>query len=215
MPLCNFADQQHLKPISEEMIALLHQHLQESQSDFPARFLKCQEKYLLVDEEQQTKMAIRLGEIIREHPQIPARELLALIKTAQLAPLLQRYLMSIQASTSQNSEDWSARFKALDASTSWEELEHKVTELNLRLQLAEVPDENQLVELQEDFKAHVIQKLNQFLLSASSALPRETFTAEREQALADLLQAAWITDQDTREFYLSEFALRAKELLKS
>ena len=207
------ARQQALKPIGDEMIALLQTQTQKWQQAFAARFLKLQAQYLKIDEEQHAKIVEQLAAIASDTTYLPASRFIEFVKAAELESFLQEWLTVVKQKLPTNQisdEEIEQLHKQIEASTTWQELENHVAHVADLLHFGKVPDEESLISYQNSIRTHVIQKLNLFFLSSDNmALPKEAFMPEYRQTLINILESAWIIDPDTYNYYLDEFESRS------
>lgn len=203
--------QSSLKPITEEMTDLLRKHSMTAQLDFPIRFAKLQQKYADADHEQQTKIFKKFHAITHENAYLPASKFLEFVEAADLKILFQEYLLTLKQSSEEHQvtdDQMDQQFKLIQESTTWQELEHNVNQTSQLLQFERLADEARLVAYQNTTRSLVTQKLNQFILSSTEALPSDAFAPDYLQILTNILKAVWITDPDTHDFYIAEFELR-------
>lgn len=200
-----------LKPIADEMIDLLKKQSLAAQPDFTNRFAKLQQKYADADRDQQNKIFKKFNAMTHENIYLPAAKFLELVQAADLKVLFQEYLLSLkqQSSGHQISDEQVAQqFELIQESATWQELEHHVAQISQLLQFDHLPEEGRLIAFQNSTRSLVTQKLNQFILSSTEALPSEAFAPDYLQTLTNILKAVWITDPDTHDFYIAEFELR-------
>lgn len=199
-----------LKPIADEISGILAGHTQNWTSQFSSSYAKAQAKYARVDEEQRDKIVKALGTFIHEHKHLPATRFLEGIATTKSTPFFQDYLESVKQQGKPLEETKvgiNASFREISASMSWQTLEQSVATAADLLNFELIPDQQMLVQYQNELAARVIQKLNQLLLSSDQSLKPDSFTSETHDTLARILELAWIEDRETQKFYLSEFDL--------
>lgn len=200
-----------LKPIADDMVDLLKKHTLSAQPDFSSRFEKLQQKYAEVDEEQKDKIFKKFKAIIHENVYLPAAKFIEYLKASDLRIAFQEYLLRLRQQFSENqisNEQIEQHFQHIQESTTWQELENQVLQINKLLQFDHLSDDIQLIVLQNTTRILVTQKLNQFILSSNEALPSKAFAPENLQTLINILKAVWISDPDTQDFYVAEFELR-------
>jgi hypothetical protein len=207
------ARQQALKPIAEEMIALLTKQSQTWQSQFVFKYMKLQEQYLKTNEDQYRKINSDLGAIARDMSYIPASRFVEFVKAADLQTQFQDYLTNLKQKYNPDrasEEEIDTLLKLIEQSATWNDLEMAASNLAKVLNFDNIPDEDDLIAYQNTARTRVIQKLNQFLLSRNEeALPPDAFMPEFRQVLVNILESAWIIDAETHHFYLAEFDHRS------
>lgn len=205
--------QQLLKPVSDEIAALLSKHNQSPVADFDARFQALSKKYADVSREQLNKAAQSIHALSQEHQGISAVQFMDWIKTAGIEGMFKEFLATIKAQ--ENFQEPSRglvdnQLARIEHSTSWQAMEREVLAMADMLTFRQVPDPDRLITYQNATRSRVIQKLNQFLLSANCPLLPEAFDPDQRQVLSEILKSCWICDPETVDFYLSEFDLRVK-----
>jgi hypothetical protein len=203
-----------LKPISDEIEGLIATHTQNWNPQFASLYAKAQEKYAKVDEEQKEKIIKAMGTLVQEHKHLPAERFVQYVTEAKATPYFQGYLESIKAQEGALEETKKVivkTFREIAASISWTSLEESVTKTSDMLNFSMVPDDTMLIQYQNELSSRVIQKLNQLLLSSDLSLTPESFTSETHETLVRILQAAWIEDPETQQFYLSEFDMHQRK----
>lgn len=202
-----------LKPIAEEMTELLNKQSLSSQPEFNSRLLKLQQKYNDMDKEELNKIFKKLTTLTQDYVFLPAVKFLEFIQAAGLRTIFQEYLLNIKKKKELqiSNEQIEQQFQNIQASTTWQELEHHAAQMNQLLQFERIPDEARLVTFQNNARSITTQKLNQFILSSNEGLPANAFNPEYQQKLINIIRAAWITDPEIHDFYISEFELRTPE----
>jgi hypothetical protein len=205
--------QKALKPISDEIITTLKKETLAPQKDFADNFVKMQSKYMEVVNEQKDLLLQKVSRISREAPYVSAANFVEFVKTLKLDLPFQEYIASLNEKldvSETHLDQLDHMLIELDESHNWHELEQHVQKISLLLQFDTVPDLEKLIALQNNVKSRVTQKLNIFLLSADPYHPPIEFSHEYKDILRNILRAAWISDGDACDFYLSEFELRTK-----
>jgi len=206
------ARQQALKPISDEMIALLNKQTNSSQQNFAAHFTKLQLQYLTANKEIRLESALALGVIAKDSGYLPVSRFIEYVKATELESILQDYLTTIKQrqSTTRMPEEIEMLLKQLEECSSWQELEQNTSLVTSQLNFENIPDVGKLAAYQNTARTYVIQKLNHFLVDSTGQLPPEAFMPEHRQTMITILETAWVTDPDTYNFYLAEFDNHAK-----
>lgn len=200
-----------LKPVSDEIIDLLRKHTLMAQPDFDQHFAKLQQRYIETDREQQTKIFKKFIAITHENAYLPAAKFLEFIQASDLKVLFQKYLSSLRQQYPDHQisdEQVEKQLKQIQESKTWQDLELYVSQASQLLQFDRMSDEVRLVAFQNTTRSIVTQKLNQFILSSTEALPADAFAPDYLQTLTNILKSVWITDPDTHDFYIAEFELR-------
>jgi hypothetical protein len=200
-----------LKPISDEIVSLLKRQTLSTQPDFTSRLIKLQQKYTDADREEQNKIFKKFHTITQDHQFLPAEKFLDFIHATGLKTLFQEYLLSQKKKSKEiqiSDEQIDQQFQNIQASTTWQELEQHAAQINQFLQFDRVYDEGRLISFQNSARSIVTQKLNQFILSSTEALPANAFNPEYLQTLINIIKSVWITDPDMHDFYIAEFELR-------
>lgn len=202
-----------LNPIAEEIIDLVNKQTTSVQSDFTSRLIKLQQKYADADREEQNKIFKKFHKIAHDHHFLPAAKFMEYVHVSGLKPLFQEYLKKQSKDHQITDEQIEQQFQNLKTSSTWQELEQHSAQINQLLQFERVPDEGRLTAFQDSARSIVTQKLNQFILSSTEALPASAFNPEYLQNLTNIIKAVWIIDPEMHDFYIAEFELRAPERL--
>lgn len=200
-----------LKPLASETIMLVKKQTLSAQADFPIRLAKLQQKYLEADLNEQAKLFKKFGTIIHDNTHLPAAKFLEYFQATNLKNAFEDYLLNLKKQSKEQQvtdEQIAKQFHIIQASTSWQELEKNTAQINQMLQFNRVSDADRLITLQNSTRSMVTQKLNQFILSSSEALPSNAFNPDYLETLTHILKAVWITDPSTHDFYIAEFELR-------
>lgn len=207
-----------LKPIGEEIVSLINKEISAPSEDFPQKLADLNVRFKGEVDDQHEKVQQKLGAIIRENPQVPAGKFAEVVRASHLESDFKTYLTKLQTQTGlrkESQEEIEYHINQIQTCTSWQELEHQANQVASLLQFEQLPDLPLLISFQNSARSHVIQKLNQFLLSSDHALPDAGFSPEYREMLQNILKTAWIVDPDTYEFYVSEFELRAENTSES
>jgi hypothetical protein len=199
-----------LKPYMSEIISLLKKHTELAQSDFANRFSKLQNRYEVADKEEKEKTFKKFNQLVHDNSYLPATKFIEFIHAANLDVIYKEYLANLDQKIDNHlsNEQIEIQIEAIQNSKSWQELEHHTAQINQLLQFEHIPDEIRLSTYQNHVRSIVTQKLNQFILSSTEALPSHSFNADYLQTLTNILKAVWITDSETHDFYIAEFELR-------
>jgi hypothetical protein len=203
-----------LQPIEDEIVELVKKQTLSAQPEFTGRLIKLQQKYADVDREEQNKIFKKFHTLTQDHFFLPAAKFLEFVQAAGLKVLFQDYLSQLKKKSKElhiSDEQIELQFQAAQTSSTWQELEQHATQINQLLQFDRVPDEARLIAFQNSARSIVTQKLNQFILSSTEALSTSAFNPEYLQTLTNIIKAAWITDPEMHDFYITEFELRAPE----
>ena len=203
-----------LGPIAEEMIELLNKQTNSIQPDFTSRLLKLQQRYTDTDKEELNKIFKKFQKITQDSFFIPAAKFMEFIQALGLKTLFQEYLSGIKKKSKEiqiSNAQMEQQFQNIQASSTWQELEQHLAQINQLLQFDRVPDETRLISFQNSVRLAVTQKLNQFILSSNESQLTSTFAPEYLQQLTNIIKLAWITDPEMHDFYISEFELRIPE----
>lgn len=210
--LCQLANSRHtsLKPVADEIIALLKKESLIAQVGFISDLTTLQKKYEELESEQKALIFNKFTSLIQENSHLSAAKFSDYVQLTGLSALFQDYLLDLTQNlkNTPSNEEIEHSFREVRESMTWEELEQQVIVINELLQFKNISNQEQLIALQNVTHSLVLQKLNQFILSPGDTLPQNTFNANTHQILKNILQAAWVTDPDTKDFYMTEFSKR-------
>lgn len=200
-----------LKPLAEEMIELVKKETLSSQAGFAQTLEEAKEKFEQADKEQQDKIFAKFEELIKENPHLPASKFVDLVQQTNLTPVFRAYLQKVSLNLTSDAvpeDQIESKLKEVKESKSWIELEERISQANRWMQFTHVPNEIRLIALQNNARLITTQKLNQFILASDGPNKTADFNDERMVSLVNILNAAWITDPDTHDFYIAEFEQR-------
>lgn len=205
------ARQAALKPIAEELIEQVRKETLSTQTGFQQQFDDTKKQFEQTDVEQQGKIFAKFDELLKENTQLSASKFVELIQQANLSPIFRSYLHQISLRQSENAvseDEIESQLKMIGQSASWNELEERITQVNKWLQFSNVPNEIRLIALQNKARLNTTQKLSEFILDSKASNDAIDFDDARLVTLFNILNAAWITDPDTHDFYIAEFEQR-------
>ncbi len=200
-----------LKPLNDEITALVAHHTTHWDPDFALFYPKAFSRYSKTDEEQKEKIIKALGTFAQEHHYLAADRFINYVAEAKGMTYFEAYLERLkeqQLHSPLTKEKIRAQFGEITTSMSWPTLNQSVEKTAKLLTFESIPNASELISIQNEFSSRVIQKLNQFLLSSDQYLPADAFNAESRNTLVHILENAWIDDPETHGFYLSEFDQR-------
>jgi hypothetical protein len=206
------ARQQALKPVSDELVALINKNNQSPQTNFSDKFQALSQKYSVMALEQQDKAAKKIALLNEEHQKIPAAQFLEWIKAAGIEGMFRAYLAEVKSAEGFQEPSRGLidnQLMRIENSANWQDMEKEVSAMADMLTFAQIPDPDRLITYQNAARSRVIQKLNQFLLSSNCPLQPEAFEESQRPVLSSILQGCWICDPETLDFYLSEFDLHS------
>ncbi len=206
--------QRMLKPICDDMVALLKKNTESLQADFASQFTELERKYIHRDDEQRGEIEKHIETIVRENSCLPASYFIDFVNAADMQAAFNAYLETIKAGEkfiSYSEDTINKQLQKIDKSSNWKELHQSVVEAARLLQFEGIPDQEALPIYQSMARSYVIQKLNHFILCCNDSISKDNFTPECRKMLTHILKNAWIVDSDTCDFYVAEFDLRAVE----
>lgn len=155
----------------------------------------------------------QLKNLYEEYSAMPLARFIDYLKAAGLEHFVEETLHLYEAKQTNDVELPTAEIeeatRKIQAATTLAELKDQVNEIANLLKLAKVPDPKKLIAYQSETRQRVVEKLNDFLLSATKSLPSAEFKEQNKAVLAHILKTAWVVDPDEFEFYIHEFELRA------
>lgn len=207
--------QKALKEISGKIIELLKKHDVEGSADFSETFTALLSEYNQLDQEWQSKVAAKLGDLYREYNEMPLVQFAAFIKTAGLELLAQESLRKRASQMTPESQVQLSQIneymQKIEKANNFKDLDQAVTEASYMLNLSHVPDPTQVISYQNELRIKTLQQLRQFLLSSTTPLTSDDFRDENRSLLSHTLTMAWVTDPDEYGYYLNEFDVRVKQ----
>jgi len=170
---------------------------------------------LKYDQELQArdKEAIReLKTLYKEYAAMPLARFIDYTKAAGLDAFVEESLHAYEQELPKGSEPPAAEIEAeihkIQAVNNLADLKTQVDGIANLLKLEKIPTPKKLITYQSDTRQHVVEKLNDFLLSSTKSLPPAEFKEQNKGVLAHILRTAWVVDPDEFEFYIHEFELR-------
>lgn len=203
---------QVLKPISDEMVALLSQDALETTADFKTRFQKLLEDYTEIDAEQQKRIVKNIIYIYKSHSEMPVAQFIAYIRAAGLGPLSKQPLKEqakLLGDRILQRSQVDEQLYHIRTAHHFQDLEQYVREATNMLTLENLPEPETLMLWQNEMRAQVQRKVGEFLFSSQKALPAVTFTEATRTQLSNILKMAWVTDPDEYQFFLTEYDILA------
>lgn len=200
-----------LKPFAEEMIELVKKETFSTQAGFSQQFDESKRLFEQTDKEQEAKIFAKFDELLKENIHLSASKFVELIQQTNLTPVFRAYLQQISLhlpADAASEDEIEKKLKEIKQSASWSELEERMTQTNKWLQFSHLPNEIRLIALQNKARLVTTQKLNEFILASGNTNEAIDFNDERLVSLINILNAAWITDPDTHDFYIAEFEQR-------
>lgn len=203
---------QVLKPLGEEMIAMISQESLEASDNFKTRFQQLLKDYEEIDIEQQKRIVRNLIELYKSYSDMPVAHFFAYIRAAGLGTIAKQPLKE-QAQAlgdrilKREQFDWN--LQRIYTANNFHELEQFVREAATLLTLNNLPEPEKLILWQNEMRTLVQRKVGEFLFSSQKSLPVQSFTEATRTQLANILKMAWVTDPDEYQFFLSEYDLIA------
>lgn len=208
------ARQMALKPLSDEIIALVKQNNDGLVVNFGARFHKLMDEYEKRSREQQDVIIKELNQLYHEYRHMPVNQLMVYVKATGLEGFIKEVL-KVQAAklgkTILTTGQIEQQLQKIQNSSNFDSLDQAVSESADLLSLERLPDLDILIPYQATMRSLVLQKLNLFLLAPENALSQISFSSDDRESLAHILKLIWMTEQEEYDFYLNEFDLLSQE----
>lgn len=209
------ARQQTLKPISDEMIALLDVQNEHSQSNFSEKIDELERKYEKLASDLQKRIIKAVSHLHREYANMPLNNFMSYVRGAGLESIVQENIRSqghVLGSASQISPELvQGQVEKIQQSKDLKELDSRLNETNKMLSLEKVPDASLLNSYQNTIHGEVTKKLDAFLLTSSKKLSPEELNDKNRVVLVRILRSGWVTDPDEIDYYLNEFDLLTQQ----
>lgn len=174
-----------------------------------------QEVLLKVEQENQSRnqeAVHELKNLYQEYAAMPLSRFIEYVKAAGLETFVEESLHIYEQGQSKENEIPVAKIeeeiRKIPNLSSLGELKNQVDGIATLLKLEKIPDPKKLITYQSETRQHVVEKLNDFLLSSNKSLPSAEFKEQNKAVLAHILRTAWVVDPDEFEFYIHEFELR-------
>lgn len=203
-----------LKGLGDQLIDLIQQHNKNDLPNFEEKQKELTKKYEAVSEQFHKKIGSCLKNLYTDYVKNgdldKQKRFFATVRAVELERFLPEELKNLEGA-----EDKSADVKIglEDFKTLLDQIKHASTlgQLNVAVQRAREAmnsadvDSSQQLSYRQDFKAQVLKRVGDFLLSPDFALPKETFQQQDKAILADILNEVEISDSAEKDFYLGEF----------
>ena len=193
------------------MIELLKKQSLTEQLNFFQSYKKLEQKYFDTLHDQQNILSQKFEDLINESSAISAAKFMKFINATHLNVSFQQYLKLIGMNNSKNHINESQIQMLLNkvkGAQSWHELEYIVIQANQILQFSVIPDEGRLVAWQGIVTVAVQKKLDELLFLSDSPRQINDFVPGYFQSIMNILRAAWMSDSDLYDFYITEFEFR-------
>jgi hypothetical protein len=200
--------QSALEPLADQMIDLLNKNNKEIVPDFTNRFHNLVKEYDERLDDQKNKVFDGITKLYHEYHFMPLSEFARYVNSVGLkgiaeSKLTERAVSKVEAKAPEN--DVESRFQQIKKAKTFNELDQIVTETSDLLTLDNALEIDSVIRSQNKMRTHVLDKLNEFLLTSHGKLPQEEYNAENRVILKRILENSWITDTTEQGFYLDEF----------
>lgn len=169
-------------------------------------------KYRDIRQLEDEHLTHELTMLYQNYPNIPVAQFISYLNAAGFSGHVEEHIkLPIKAEAANTAiieSQVSELLNKIEESTTLEDLRQQVKALFVLLNLGKVPDAQKLLSYQNSVRVHVLEKLNDFLLSSENSLPEQELTIENRPLVANILKDAWVVDPDEFDFYLNEFDLR-------
>lgn len=186
---------------SEELIPLTFQRIDLSDSEGEAA----------AEEDEMEKTIFReISDLYNTYPYMPLTEFMSYVKASKLEPFLEENLKKQLQNESErpfSQKLFDSQIEKIHQASTLQALNDSVVEASRMLTIKDVSDTNLLIDDQNAVRWAVIQKLDLFLLSPEQQLKPEELQAKNRVMLENILQRAWINDEDELDYYMNEFDL--------
>ncbi|MEM1283709.1 MAG: hypothetical protein AAGG81_09180, partial [Chlamydiota bacterium] len=174
--------QDKLQVFGRSIIDLIHKNNNEYVENFPIEMEKLIKEYQAESNIQNEQVVQKLGELYREYDFMPMSEFSEYVESAGLNHIAQSHLKEVsdkkEASSLFNEKKFHDVLTSINKATSIEELHRYVAETSKNLRLENIPNTRKLISYQNSLRTHVLQTLNELLLSPDRDLPPGELTRE-------------------------------------
>lgn len=171
------------------------------------------EKYEKTATEQQEKIVRAISALQQEYTTMPLTLFMNYVKATGLRPYIQENLRRKLNDTNHSpfpEEFMNISIEKIRQSTTFSDLDKHLQDTSKLLTLENFPDPALFIAYQNRIHSTVLHKFNTFLLSPITPLSYKEFNPSNRHLVAQILQQAWVTDEDEFNYYLNEFDLLTK-----
>ncbi len=202
-----------LKKVSQEITELLEENNEKPLSNFFERYTKLDQKHQELSEEYRQALVEQLENSftkeVQKEDSLSSDDFLQLISRLELEPFVSSKLSraikgeaNIEAINKLNISEILAN---IIKTSSLKELDVYVEQAKSLLNSENVSSPTKLTQIRNKLRSAVLEKVGDFVLSpASNSLP-ELLQQKNRLTIEKILRNAQVSEEDEREFYLSEF----------
>ncbi|HRD55011.1 MAG TPA: hypothetical protein PLC42_01300, partial [Parachlamydiaceae bacterium] len=204
------ARSQTLAAIAKEINALLESQIHVYNPHFAEKLADLAIQFQQKDMEEKEKISKILKELYEGYSDIPVAHMLPHTKSAGLEHIVSEMLLRQSETLSEENlsqELIGAELQRIKKAKTFAELDESTTKTVGLLNLKLIPNPEQLIAYQNETKALVTEKLEEFLLSSQFPIEQLEFSAENRNLLNHILDISWIHNSHETSFYLNEFDL--------
>lgn len=213
-------DPQH--PLYKKLLALIYsreQALQQIESEIEeekklSRWMsspyiaELKEKYDRISNEQQEKIVKAITLLQQEYSKMPLKQFMDYVKSTGAKPFIQENLRKKLNDANHSpfpEELMNTSIEKIRQSTTLADLDKCLQETTKLLTLDNFPDPALFIGYQNIIHSTVLHRMNTFLLSPTAPIDLKELKEKNFNDIAQILQRAWVTDEDEFNYYLKEF----------
>lgn len=205
--------QQKLKLINSEISKLAEEQADRASVAKQEKINILNQNYLNTDQQMQEMIVREVSNLHHTYSQLPLTEFMTYVKSAGLESIVQGNLHNIHPRKCHYSnEEFTSELETIKSADSLLSLNQGIHQIAESLSMECVPSTDLLIAFQNAVHTEVLLKLDLFLLSPDKRLKNEELQDQNRPLLENILQSAWISDQDEIDYYLNEFDLLASTL---
>lgn len=201
--------QNAIRPWSDQWITLVTRHVNQPVPNFDQELQKLTEEFERADRDALRKMTEEVYQVYHEYSALPVSEFMNFCRLAGLEPFVNETL-NLNAATSDGKdvpspEEITKATEQISLSETWQELDESVVAATEPLTLNNISNSDLLNDYQLRVRMATLKIIKRFILSPDSHLDLEAFNPANKELLVNIMNRAWITDPEQRQFFLSEF----------
>lgn len=195
-----------LKEISEKMVQQIHLHTEQYVPDFHSDFQNLLIEFEQIDRHEQARINKSLFQLYQEYPNMPLMDFISYVESSGMKKYFRQYLKKrkkLLGETVVTAEEFNRMLRKVYRTTTLNSLDRQVVKATEMLTLENLPNVEELVGYQNQFRTQVLRQVMKLIMS-----PVEDRSHPGSRAtLAHILKSIWVTDQNEYEYFINEYDL--------